>query len=741
MKKTILSLLLFLITASFFAQTIIEKPDFAVRKSSIYYPEKIELTDKETRFHVRAKILPGWNVTFRKNDFLKDCKTEKIYKIIGVEDYNLDEKITLPESGEQTFVLVFPPLEKGVKKIDYKHAIYEISLEKQRSKTANEVPKHVTKWIEKELKKVKTKPITDFNSDEFFNPKKAKLIGYIKGYDKRLGFTTGIVYQGNAITREDYPIVVQVYEDGRFEAEIPLIHPEINFLSIHKSYIDYYLEPGQTLAMILDWEDFLTQYIYRRSATHTNYKFQKTVYKGSLAEINKHLNKFTVEGFNYRTFKEKVKTLSFDEFRAEQDAKLLANKNLLKSYIKNNNVNHKTEQLLLNNLITESATLLFDFVKNSDYEATKNELFANLRTNITNDYYSFLQEIDWNNKAFLVPNRFATFVNRYEFSTPMNIYANHKFTGVTPKMKFDDYLKKHNITLTENDKKLREESKGKRFKSYEEYKDFREKYSKPYKDALKAHNLKYIKPLVDKQQADITDATMEKWRLRDSVLTNVYHLNKNIVHDMTKIRALKFDIDRTDAENARKYWDTLKKTIDDSFLIAQGERIVHKKFPIVTQLNDKDLEKSSRKNIALSAKTVKLPKGKPSSIFNNIIKSHKGKILFVDFWATSCGPCVGSIKRMKEIRAKYKDNPDIDFVFITSKNQSPEKRYTDFVENQNLVNTYRVSSDEFNYLRQLFKFNGIPRYVVIAKNGEVIDDHYKMYTFNNTIDDIIKKYK
>ena len=37
-------------------------------------------------------------------------------------------------------MLVFPPLEKGVKKIDYKHAIYEISLEKQRSKTANEPP-------------------------------------------------------------------------------------------------------------------------------------------------------------------------------------------------------------------------------------------------------------------------------------------------------------------------------------------------------------------------------------------------------------------------------------------------------------------------------------------------------------------------------------------------------------------------------------------------------------------------
>ena len=52
---------------------------------------------------------------------------------------------------------------------------------------------------------------------------------------------------------------------------------------------------------------------------------------------------------------------------------------------------------------------------------------------------------------------------------------------------------------------------------------------------------------------------MEKWRLRDSVLKNVYHLDKNIVHDMTKIRALKYDIDKSDSENARKYWSELKK--------------------------------------------------------------------------------------------------------------------------------------------------------------------------------------
>jgi hypothetical protein len=96
---------------------------------------------------------------------------------------------------------------------------------------------------------------------------------------------------------------------------------------------------------------------------------------------------------------------------------------------------------------------------------------------------------------------------------------------------------------------------------------------------------------------------------------------------------------------------------------------------------------------------------------------------------------------MKEKRAEYKNNPDIDFVFITSEKQSPTKRYTDFVTQQELTNTYRIPSDEFNYLRQLFKFNGIPKYVVIAKNGEVIDDDYKMYMFNSTVDEIIQKNK
>ena len=741
MKRALISLLFLFLTTTLLAQKVIENPAYEVKRSSIYDVDKIELTENETRVYVRGSIFPGWFLKFSKNDFLKDCKTGKEYTIIKIEDYNFDEKIYIPESGEKTVVLVFPPLDKNVKKIDFKHALYGISLTKQKSAepTPKEVPIHVNKWIQEELDKVNEYPIKDFNSNQFFNPKKSKLIGYIKGYDKRLKFDTGIVYQGNNITREDYPIVIEVHEDGRFEAELPLIHPETNFLSINKSTVSYYIEPGQTLAMILDWEDFLTQAIYRRS-TSSRYKFKKTTFKGPLAEINRHLMNFTVEDFNYRALKEKIKNQTPAAFRKEQDSTYQINKDLLKKYITNNDVNNKTKQVLQNVLITGYATVLFDFLRVREYEAKKDTLNTILKLPVADDYYRFLKEIDFN-KALLVPNTYSTFVNRFEYSKPISIYPKLNKIKIDPEITLSQYLENHKIELTENDKKLREESKNLKFKSYEDYKSFQKKFSKPYIDALEAYNSKYIQPLIDKQRDDITETNMEKWRLRDSVLKNVYHLDKNIVHDTTKIRSLKYDIDRADNENARSYWNALKKTIDDPFLIEEGERIVSKKFPLVEKNILNDSPNSGITSSTLNATTTKLPEGKPTRIFNDIIKQHTGKILFVDFWATTCPPCVGSIKRMKETRAKYKNNPDIDFVFITSNNASPEKTYLKFVESQELVNTFRISNDQFNYLRQLFKFNGIPKYVVIAKNGEVIDDDYKMYQFNNTVDHIIKKFK
>ena len=70
-----------------------------------------------------------------------------------------------------------------------------------------------------------------------------------------------------------------------------------------------------------------------------------------------------------------------------------------------------------------------------------------------------------------------------------------------------------------------------------------------------------------------------------------------------------------------------------------------------------------------------------------------------------------------------------------------QKTYDSFVKEQELKNLYRLSTDKYNYLRQLFKFNGIPRYVVIDKNGDVIDGDFPMHNFDVLLEDILKKHQ
>ena len=83
------------------------------------------------------------------------------------------------------------------------------------------------------------------------------------------------------------------------------------------------------------------------------------------------------------------------------------------------------------------------------------------------------------------------------------------------------------------------------------------------------------------------------------------------------------------------------------------------------------------------------------------------------------------------VSTAMKDNPDVAFLFITSDGDSPRGAYDRFVE-ENKLNEYGnhyLSNDEYLLLRELFRFNGIPRYLLVDRHGNVIDDNYQPYQF------------
>lgn len=741
MKKKLIFLLAVLFCTTSFAQRIIENPSFEITNSGIYHISKIECSKDATRVHIHNTFIPKWWISYEKDIFIQLDNGTKI-NIIDVEGAKFDEKITMPESGEYDVVLLFPPIPDEVKKLDYNNQIFSVSLVEGAVKNNNseEVPQVIIKWIDNELKKVTKKPLANFNSKEFFNKSGGRLIGYIKGYDSRLGFTNGIIYAENELTRENYPVVIEIHPDGRFEGDVPLTNPSNTYIVFNKKPVKFYLEPQQTLAMILDWDEFL----YADRMRNAPHNFQKIIFKGSLAKINEELMNYNQRAFDYKSFSKKKSTIAPVAFKEEEAIEYKKNLTNLDNYLKNKPISDKAKILLKNQIDLEHANHLFDFVMDRKYQIKQDSTNLILKIPVENNYFDFLQNFNLNDQSLLVAREFSTFVNRFEYSQPISIYPKPNpvnYTSFTPEKTLEQYLEEEKITITEKDKSLNEGMKNRTFKSVKELRDYQNQYSDTFKKASEAYSKKYVEPFINTaKKAEIV--TMDKWKLRDSVVKNVFHLDKNLVYEIIKVRAIDFDIKRSNTENAHTYWKELKKDITHPFLQEEGLRIVNKQFPLNTIQNNPLIENSNQKlAINAIAETNKLPEGKEAEIFKNIIKPYKGKILFVDFWATTCGPCVAGIKSMKETRKEYKDNKDFEFVFITDEAQSPIDSYNKFVKEQELENIHRVTTDDYNYLRQLFRFNGIPRYVVIDKKGDIINDKFEMHNFNHLINGILEKYK
>ena len=102
------------------------------------------------------------------------------------------------------------------------------------------------------------------------------------------------------------------------------------------------------------------------------------------------------------------------------------------------------------------------------------------------------------------------------------------------------------------------------------------------------------------------------------------------------------------------------------------------------------------------------------------LSSLKGKIVFIDFWATWCVPCLAAMPVTHKLIAKFKDNKDVIFLNINVKDD--KERWRKFVlekelPGENLFATKELSDKLYNN----FNIQGIPRYILIDKEGNIMD--------------------
>ena len=141
--------------------------------------------------------------------------------------------------------------------------------------------------------------------------------------------------------------------------------------------------------------------------------------------------------------------------------------------------------------------------------------------------------------------------------------------------------------------------------------------------------------------------------------------------------------------------------------------------------NDKGINRIKEKYERI--KTLK--KGSPSPSFNypdtsgkNVsLESLKGKLVYVDVWATWCGPCKAQIPFLKQLEEKYREE-DIAFVSLSIDQLKNISKWKDMIVDKQLEGIQIIADKAWrSKFVTDYVIEGIPRFILIDKYGNLMD--------------------
>ena len=625
--------------------------------------------DTATTVHFTIEYEKGNNFRFAKESYLMDEDGNR-YPLRSAEGIALDSWVQSPESGVTDFTMHFEPLPKKVQVFDF--------IEGDGSGAFKLLGIHDKKY---KIKFPTMQELADANPwmvpEDWFKTDTITIRGRIEGFNaEQLGFDMLHCYYEDEFEKGDAVQVLNIEPDGIFCKKFKISYPfrQLFWPQEAKTQFDgipFFARPGETIDITVRKDD--------------NGKYVCVYNSGSSHDVERWLRSSDEYSDVFRplsSFKGKLEEANSQAESVWQNAMYR-----LQTVSRREHYTPMEMQLALADIQANFIERYLSYVDNyaSDlvkYEERDGKWNAEVLDSVeyekiydTKNYYP-LHRIDFDNPLLLANQDFHFTLNHIQFA---NYVRNRKYKG------------------------LMDENGG------------MEVTFKNFSTALS----NYLTALRDLMGTDKDNMMVQLCAYKDMLSDFDNWVDDDVITQWLSAA------DTVDTEAGKKEiienWPTRNKMLL-LYLATFTNPYIHQKAEQFCAY------KKSQTNLA-----TPLPDAPMADLIHSLCAKYPGKILMIDFWGMSCGPCRGAIQASKELRAEIAKRDDVKLIFIagerTADGSDAYKQYVaEWLSNEETV---CVTNADFTRLQELFQFNGIPHYETITPDCRRVRDDLRIDGYDN----------
>jgi thiol-disulfide isomerase/thioredoxin len=779
MKKIILFTSLCFFVFSVYAQTI-EWPVFKGTTASYVKILKIELTDTATIMDFRVHFSPNMWIRVPSDTYIQNSAGGDKLFVRSAKGIKINEEHFTPENGVNDYTLYFPPLDKNVETIDYQETqrkIFGIELKPQehfsifpagllgnwlRADGSNEwvygffddfviyeseIWKQVLISEKDDLynlvlrKNGKSKKVVIQQQDEnlligtdeanmelfsreetaipgfvsqndeafqlpVFKKDSAFYSGYIKGYVPQMG-GTGMIYVNNVITGEQESYIIKINPDGTFHAGFPMIYPQPVYIRFLSSNEGMFFEPGETTFQFFDFSKY-------HDAPGPN-----NLFMGKTDKINSDLIAMrSIRYFDYNYMTNNILDMSAEEYKAWNLEIADREKKAVEELNQSKPLSKKALQIkqMQIDYTTKERMISYNMYRESAYRE---------KNNVPRDQ----REIPLKREE--LPVEFYNFISPEEINNPLSLIAGGDYYILINRLKFADVVFPRSAMSVSNEKEIIKGLESRNIEIDPKVKDLMLKLaeckSNEERTKLVLSDSASLNSFVRKHKDVYMEISLEihskqREKIQQEAFKKYFNLEPGFAIEVMKAQDVAGKIARELKPLSETEKENLKTSFSDPFII-----------DYLLELSGAMEEKVRKSKEAFESKSGfvvnKTPEAKDSDLFDTIMKKYKGNVVFVDFWATWCGPCRSGMQTIKPLKEELK-NEKIKFVYLTNPT-SPKTTWETMIPDIDGEHYY-LTQDEWNTIAARFKVSGIPHYVLVDKTGKVANE--KVYFASSNVE-------